>query len=180
MSPCGFSLLCENAGLTLSCVLHRFSISLCRLARGESFHWLSLFFNSSTVLKWRDIPNWAHQKWNSPSVRMYACTCSVRGLLATCEYSACSLAKWTNGGCAVSRRNTQWGIWVLRTCGDLHLFMWRNKACHCKYINTKKPCLIYHLLAFLLSHMKANIQVDIGVHFHLVHWRKKLQDIMVY
>lgn len=39
-------------GLTLSWVLHRFSISLCRLARGESFHWLSLFFNSSTVLKW--------------------------------------------------------------------------------------------------------------------------------
>lgn len=35
---------------TLSCVLHRLSISLCRLARGESFHWFSLFFSSSTVL----------------------------------------------------------------------------------------------------------------------------------
>lgn len=36
---------------TLSCVLQRFSISRCLVARGESFHWLSLFFKSSTVLK---------------------------------------------------------------------------------------------------------------------------------
>lgn len=42
---------------TLSCVLHRFSISRCLVARGESFHWLSLFFKSSTVLKTR-CRNW--------------------------------------------------------------------------------------------------------------------------
>lgn len=36
---------------TLSWVLQRFSISRCLVASGESFHWLSLFFKSSTVLK---------------------------------------------------------------------------------------------------------------------------------
>lgn len=41
----------SNRSQTLSCVLQRFSISLCLVARGESFHWLSLFFRSSTVLK---------------------------------------------------------------------------------------------------------------------------------
>lgn len=50
---------------TLSCVLHRFSISRCLVARGESFHWLSLFFKSSTVLKTR-YRNWL--SWQRGSV----------------------------------------------------------------------------------------------------------------
>lgn len=40
-----------SAVQTLSWVLQRFSISRCLVASGESFHWLSLFFRSSTVLK---------------------------------------------------------------------------------------------------------------------------------
>lgn len=184
-SPCcvtvswyGSTLKAQKAELTLSCVLHRFSISLCRLARGESFHWLSLFFNSSTVLKWKDIPNWACYSGTVISVCMYACTCSVHGLLATYEYSACSSAEWTNGGCAASRRNTQWEIWVLRTCGDPHLFMRRNRTHHFKYFNTKKHVsdIIYHCF-YWLFYIKADKEYKIHSYLLKFFGRKSGRNI---